>query len=173
MPHSPTCTLPDILRDGSDADLRTLLYSLFSVSRILEGIREALGARLGITGVQFHLLMALVDLRDTGPVGIQTLSGHLRVAPPHVTVEVAKLVKRGLLEKRRDPDDGRAVSIRLTAKAEREIAAVLPLVRSINDRMFSGLDRPAFDAVREAMLLIGRNGEDVVAGLRERLPATG
>lgn len=166
MPQLPTCSLPEILRDGSDADLRTYLYDLFSVSRMLDFIRETMGARLGISGFQFHLLMAVNDLGPEDPPGIKRLAAHLRVAAPNVTVEVNKLVDMGLLEKRRDEKDGRAVNIHLTRRAVRAVDAVLPFVRDVNDRMFAGLDRDSFQAARRAMLLLSRNGEQVLDTLR-------
>lgn len=159
-----TCTLPEIVGDGSDADLRSFLYGLFSVSHMLSGIRDALGSRLGITGAQFHLLMAVQDLSAEGSVGVKQLAGHLRVAPPNVTVEVAKLVKLGLLEKRPDPSDGRAVDIRLTRSGERGVRSIMPFLRDTNDRMFRDLDADMFRTALEAILTVRRNGEAVMAG---------
>lgn len=172
MTRSPaTCTLPEILRNGSDAGLRTFLYDLFSVARMLDHIRETMGARLGISGFQFHLLMAIHDLDgqpagDSAP-GVKQLARHLRAAPPNVTVEVAKLVRAGLLEKRRDAQDGRAVNIRLTAKGAAAVESALPFVRDINDRMFGALDRATFDGARTALGLIRDAGEEVVGALRD------
>ena len=166
MPPSPTTTLPAVLRDGSDADLRAFLYDLFAAAGQLAAIRESFAARLGMTGLQFHILMAVQDLAPDGPVGIKQLSAHLRIAPPNATVEVSKLVAADLLEKRRAESDGRAVEIRLTRKANSALNGLHPLVRDTNDRMFRDLDRKSFDTVRRSLAAIRRNGEDVVASLR-------
>jgi len=159
-----TCTLDAVLTDGSDGELRQLLYGLFAVSRTLDAIRERLGARIGVSGFQFHILTALNDLKYSEPVGIKQLAAHLRVAPPNVTVEVAKLVRKGLLSKRRNAADGRAVDIALTAAGRRAIARILPDLRALNDEMFAGIDGKTFRAALAAVTRIDANGKHQAAG---------
>jgi DNA-binding MarR family transcriptional regulator len=67
-----------------------------------------------------HLL--LKQIRSDGPVRAASLSDALRSDPSTVSRQVSALVKDGLLERRPDPDDGRASLLALTAQAEALLA---------------------------------------------------
>ncbi|MER6950789.1 MarR family winged helix-turn-helix transcriptional regulator [Nonomuraea sp. NPDC000554] len=75
-----------------------------------ERLTEAAGVRLDRPDVQ-----VLVYLLDAGePCRIGAIAEGLQVESPHVTRHVSQLERRGLLERVRDPDDGRAWRIALT-----------------------------------------------------------
>ena len=80
-------------------------------------------------------------------LGIKTLAGQLHVAAANVTAEVGKLVKKGILDKQPHPKDSRAVLIRLTAEGTAILHELTPLLRRINDRLFSGNRARDMDAV--------------------------
>lgn len=68
------------------------------------------------------LLLAIRRSMSAGSAGLKVseISGMLRVSLPTVTQTVNLLVARGLLERSSDPDDRRAVRIRLTEAGQRE-----------------------------------------------------
>jgi len=74
-----------------------------------------------------HLLFALFEEDDCI---IRVLAEKTRLSLPTLTVMLRKMEKAGLVRSRRDPDDGRAVRIRLT-----------PLGRSIEPRCREALAR--------------------------------
>ncbi|WP_052423580.1 MarR family winged helix-turn-helix transcriptional regulator [Nonomuraea candida] len=75
-----------------------------------ERLTQAAGIRLDRPDVQI-----LVDLLDADePRRIGKIAESLQVESPHVTRHVAALERRGLVERVRDPDDGRAWRIALT-----------------------------------------------------------
>jgi DNA-binding MarR family transcriptional regulator len=55
-----------------------------------------------------------------------------------VTAEVGNLARKGLVKKARDLSDSRAVTVVLTKKGEAVLGSLAPLLRRINDRLFSG-----------------------------------
>lgn len=67
------------------------------------------------------------------------LSGRLNVAPPTITQQINELERRGLVERRRDGDDRRAVRIALSAEGEslleRNRESVLSFFSEIADRL--------------------------------------
>ncbi|MFI6598253.1 MarR family winged helix-turn-helix transcriptional regulator [Nonomuraea sp. NPDC050536] len=79
------------------------------------GLGRAAGMPLDQPDVQ-----VLVYLLDAGePRRVGAIAEGLQVAGPHVTRHVAALEGRGLLERVRDPDDGRAWQIALTSEGDR------------------------------------------------------
>jgi DNA-binding MarR family transcriptional regulator len=56
----------------------------------------------------------LATLRDTGPRRITDLAEREAIAQPTVTTLVGRLERDGFVERRPDPDDARAVLVRLT-----------------------------------------------------------
>jgi DNA-binding MarR family transcriptional regulator len=55
-----------------------------------------------------------------------------------VTSEIGKLVEKEFIKKTQDSRDTRAVTLVLTRKGEAILAKLAPLLRRINDRLFSG-----------------------------------
>lgn len=76
----------------------------------------------GCTRSETMLLFAIRRGMSAGSPGLKMseISGILRVSLPTVTQTVNLLVARGLLERGTDPDDRRAVRIRLTEAGRRE-----------------------------------------------------
>lgn len=73
----------------------------------------------GITQVQHQLLVAVKGHPGDLPPTIGELAGYLLLRP-HSTVElVDRAVAAGLVERTRDPHDGRVVRVRLTETGDR------------------------------------------------------
>ena len=52
---------------------------------------------------------------------------------------IGRLVDSGLVSKRPDRDDSRAVDVRLTAKGRLQLRRLTPRVRRVNDVLFAGM----------------------------------
>ncbi len=87
-----------------------LTDALVQSSFLVQGVIRRVAARHDLSVVQMRLLGIL---RDREP-GILVLAGHLELDKSSVTGLVDRAEKRGLVERVRDPDDGRAVRIKLT-----------------------------------------------------------
>lgn len=72
--------------------------------------------------VEWSAHMVLKCVENEGPVRASTIAEWLHSDPSTVSRQVAALVKDGLLERRADPDDGRASLLALTARADAVIA---------------------------------------------------
>lgn len=95
-----------------------LVDSLVQSSFLVQGIMRRVAARHDLSVVQMRLLGIL---RDREP-GILALARHLELDKSSVTGLVDRAERRGLVERVADPDDGRAVRVRLT-KDGRALAA--------------------------------------------------
>jgi DNA-binding MarR family transcriptional regulator len=109
-------------------------------------LRRALASSVGLSAAAYSVVLATWHLQRKGPVGITAIARHLHVAAAHVTAEVGELVDLGLLNKKPHPHDTRAVLIELTEAGKSLLARLTPLLREINDRLFSG-NKPSDVAV--------------------------
>jgi DNA-binding MarR family transcriptional regulator len=68
--------------------------------------------------VEWSAQMVLRCLANAGPLRSSEVAEHVQSDPSTVSRQVAALVKEGLLERRADPEDGRASLLVLTEKAD-------------------------------------------------------
>ncbi|MBL1098267.1 MarR family winged helix-turn-helix transcriptional regulator [Streptomyces coffeae] len=102
------------------------------------------------TSPQFAVLNALVDQPG---IDQRTLSGRISLDRSTVADLVARLARRGLLERVRDPRDGRRNVLRLTDEGERVHRKLATRTARMNRVFLAPLD----ETERETLLrLIGR-----------------
>jgi DNA-binding MarR family transcriptional regulator len=66
--------------------------------------------------------MVLRCIANEGPMRAGAVAEYLQTDPSTVSRQVAAMVKEGLLERRADPEDGRASILVLTARADQVLA---------------------------------------------------
>ncbi len=133
-----TVSLPQFLSEGSDLEFRKFVADLFAAVAGMYSLRRALASSVGLSAAAYSVILATWHLQRKGPVGITAIARHLHVAAAHVTAEVGDLVDLGLLTKAPHPRDTRAVLIELTDPGKALLGRLTPLLRKINDRLFSG-----------------------------------
>jgi DNA-binding MarR family transcriptional regulator len=139
-------TRPELLRDGSDAAFREVIWDLLIVANRLQKFPEAFGRELGITSAQYAVLIATAHIQGTRGSGIRQLADYMHLPAPHVTTTVGRLVVAGLLAKKPNPEDGRGVLVSLTTEGEAALDRLAPFQRQVNDALFGGLSRDQFDS---------------------------
>jgi DNA-binding MarR family transcriptional regulator len=85
---------------------------------------EAAAGKAGLTPAQHQALLAIKGLPDAGQVSVGELARWLGVRHHSCVGLVERLVALGLIAKHADPADRRRVFLKLTAKAERKLAAL-------------------------------------------------
>jgi DNA-binding MarR family transcriptional regulator len=133
-----TVSLPQFLSDGTDLQFREFVADLFAATAGMQSLRRALAKSVGLSAAEFSVLLATWHLQKKGRVGVTAVARHLHVAAAHVTSEIGKLVEKEFIKKTQDSKDTRAVTLVLTRKGEAILARLAPLLRRINDRLFSG-----------------------------------
>ncbi|MEV0232652.1 MarR family transcriptional regulator [Nonomuraea sp. NPDC050786] len=137
---------------------RTLVNSL-NRAKTHERLTEAAGVRLDRPDVQ--ILAHLLDAPE--PCRIGAIAEGLRVESPHVTRHVASLEQRKLVERVRDPNDGRAWRIALTEEG----IEVANKCRKVTTDWFEGALAEWSTADRaELSRLMGKLADDLTAHLR-------
>lgn len=120
------------------ADFRYALRCFFTFS-------EAAVGRVGLTPQQHQALLAVKGNREGDTLGMKELSSRLFIRH-HTAVElVDRLETRALVQRVRDPSDGRRVKIRLTPKAERLLQSLsvahLEELRSIKPALLTLIEQ--------------------------------
>ena len=133
-----TVSLPQFLVDGTDLQFREFVADLFAATAGMQSLRRALAKSVGLSAAEFSVLLATWHLQKKGRVGVTAVARHLHVAAAHATSEIGKLVEKDFIKKTQDSRDTRAVTLVLTRKGEAILSRLAPLLRRINDRLFSG-----------------------------------
>jgi len=133
-----------LLVRGSDAEFRRLIYRLVVVEERLRHARGYLGRRIGLSGPQYLLLITIAYLQGAGGIAVRSLARDLRVTSAFITGESRRLVERGLLARRTNPNDSRSTLLSLTAAGRRRIEHLVPEIRKVNDMFFGHLSKTSF-----------------------------
>jgi DNA-binding MarR family transcriptional regulator len=147
----PTTSRRALLKGGSDHDFRALVHDLLTVSSRMERVRGHLGARMGVSGPQYSVLIAIAHLQGEHGVSVGTLAKALHVSNAFIASETGKLAQRGLLHKRTNPNDRRGILLSIAPAGRIEIGKIGDEIRAINDLFFGMLDAKAFAALSKAV----------------------
>lgn len=164
-----TISRPDLREGESDARFRQTLYRLIEAASRLSGLREGFGRHIQLTASQFLVIVAAAYHDASGGITIIGLSQSIGLAPPHVTTEVGRLIRRGLLEKQPHERDRRSVLVRLSPAGRVAIERVLPVVRQINDVLFDGISAEDLATARRVSEALIRNSDYAALALRQIL----
>ncbi|MGD9863397.1 MAG: MarR family winged helix-turn-helix transcriptional regulator [Pseudodonghicola sp.] len=153
MPSRPaqpplTVSNPALISDGGDGAFRQMLHNLLAFSVRLEQIRSDFGARIGLSGPQYTILITIRQLGESGDVGVGRVADHLALTPTFVTNETKKLTRLGVIDKRPDPDDLRRVKLTVTEAGEALLRQLAPVQQQINDQLFAPIDAARFPVLQ-------------------------
>lgn len=94
------------------ADLQRILAKLITVVRRGDPNQAS---QPDLTMSQISILLTLLD---SGPIRMTELAARERVRTPTTTVAIGRLEKLGLVKRRRDPSDMRAVLVEVTPQGQ-------------------------------------------------------
>jgi DNA-binding MarR family transcriptional regulator len=158
-----TATSPILVLGKSDHSLRKLVYDLFTVSARMEELRRHLGKRVGLTGPQYSLIMAVAELQRRDGVSVGRVAEYLHVTGTFVTTESGKLSKKGFLEKRPDGQDRRLSLLSIAPKGQRALNSLFPELQQINDIFFELESRPDFEGLCRMLERLVGNSQRALA----------
>jgi DNA-binding MarR family transcriptional regulator len=131
----------------SDRRFRQFLYDFSALGAYLQSAREYLAAQLGLTAPQYNCVMIVAQYQGAEGISVTEIARHLHVSIAFVTSEMRKLEKEKLIEKRRNPEDGRGVLVRLTPGAETKVMKLKKHLQFVNDSLFGNLSGASFSAL--------------------------
>jgi DNA-binding MarR family transcriptional regulator len=107
--------------------------------------RQRFAAYIGLTDPQYTMLALIAE--NPG-VTVGKLAERLHVSSQFVTIEIGKLIKSSIVEKRPNLQDRRSMTLSLTAKGKGLLRDVGPLRRRANDLMFRSLTDERADLLK-------------------------
>jgi DNA-binding MarR family transcriptional regulator len=112
--------------------------------RRLQRFLAAQTQRGGVTAAQSGLLFVL-GRRDGALMG--EAGAALDLGMPGISGLAERMVEAGLIEKRADPDDGRAWRLHLTPSGRKALARTKANVAELNARLMQGFSEAEIDIV--------------------------
>jgi DNA-binding MarR family transcriptional regulator len=105
---------PTLKRQGSLDPVLDFMRLLWSIEHGLQRVSKRMEAQIGITGPQ-RLVLRIVGQFPGLSAG--EVAHIVRLHPSTITGILQRLVEKGLLERKRDPGDGRRARLRLKPRA--------------------------------------------------------
>lgn len=143
-----------------------MIYDLLHLEAQMREARDRLAAAIGVSGPGYAIMM-VVGQHGRG-IRVGDVADLLHVSGAFVTLEAGRLVRLGIVDKRPDPDDRRAVLLHLSPEGRDRIASVADRIRLVNDYFFGDLDRQEFEAMSRVARKLGGKS---VAALLDAFPA--
>jgi DNA-binding MarR family transcriptional regulator len=133
------------MRNNSDERPdRRLIYLLNVAQRRVQRFVAAHNNSGGVTSAQSGLLFVL-GRRDGVLMG--EAGAALDLGPPGISGLAERMVEAGLIDRRADPDDGRAWRLWLTAAGRKALARTRVRVAELNARLTGGFSDAEIDIV--------------------------
>lgn len=144
-----------LLEAGGDARFRAMVYDLLALEAQMGEARDRLATEMGVSGPGYMILMVVAQAQPRG-ISVGDVARRLHVSGAFVTTEAGKLVRAGLVAKRRNPQDGRGVLLRITEAGAQRVEAMAPRIRRVNDYFFGDLSAAEFDILATLAARLGR-----------------
>ncbi|WP_245286434.1 MarR family winged helix-turn-helix transcriptional regulator [Bradyrhizobium sp. ARR65] len=160
-----TVSKPELMPDGTDIRFRQFIHDFLAFSARVDECRAYFGRRLGISGIAYTTLISIAHLEGEEGVGVSRIAEHLHLSGAFVTIEVAKLVKAGLVKKRTNDVDRRRVLLTVTAKGRKMLDDLVSIQAPVNDALFDCLSADDFTRLSAIMARLVGCGDHAVAML--------
>ena len=159
-----TVSRTGLLVHGSDAEFRNLVHDLLTFSHLLETCRDRFGAYIGLTGVQYEIMMAVRRFQKAaGGISVGQVAARLRRSGAFITIETNKLVAKGILEKSEDAGDRRRVLLAISKPGESLARSLAPIQQQVNDVLFEPIDGKGFEKLRSLAAELVGSGDRATA----------
>src|SRR5512145_3255778 len=151
-----TVTRRELLVGDSDDAFRHFVHGLLAFSERLIAVRQGFGQILGLSGIEYTVLVSIAHLQSSGHASVSIMAGHLHLSGAFLTTVTNQLERRGLIRKGRDPADRRRASLATTARGQHLLERLAPVQQKVNDALFEPLTRSQFtDLSRQVDALVG------------------
>jgi DNA-binding MarR family transcriptional regulator len=134
----------------TDHRFRQFLYDFSTLGVSLEIVRSHFASLLGLTSPQYNIIMVLANGGGKG-ISVSEVARRLHVSTAFIAAEGINLESSGLIEKHRNPNDGRGVLLHLTQLGWERVAQVGPERQEINDHLFGSLSARDFRHLAETL----------------------
>lgn len=158
-----TIARPELLVDDSDATFRHFIHGLLAFSERVMAVREGFGELIGLTGIQYTVLVSIAHLQEREEVSVGSIATHLHFSGAFITTVTKQLEQRGLIHKKRSSQDRRRADLATTEKADQLLRRLAPMQQQVNDQLFQPLSRGQFVELARQMDSLVNAGDAAVA----------
>ena len=158
-----TIARPELLVGDSDATFRHFVHGLLAFSERVMAVREGFGELIGLTGIQYTVLVSIAHLQERAEVSVGSIAIHLHFSGAFITTVTKQLEQRGLIHKKRSPQDRRRADLATTEKADQLLRRLAPMQQQVNDQLFQPLSRAQFVELARQMDSLVAAGDSAVA----------
>jgi DNA-binding MarR family transcriptional regulator len=122
----------------------------------------------GLTHAQFDIV---ATLGNTPGMSYKELGERTLITKGTLTGVIERLEQKGLVERKRSPDDKRSFFVRLTPQGEQVFRDVFPKVVEHGKQLFANYGADDFDKLDEALRTLRQRMADAMATSEEREPS--
>lgn len=139
-------------RTSVDADLgQSPLHLFHRAVQVVTEIYQAEMASYDLTARQYAVLFALAHSDGLSQSKLVDATGIDRSTMADI---VRRMLKKGIIQRKRDKDDARAYEVKITDEGVRLFKAVTPIVRRIEEKLLSSLNGKRVDEFLDNLALI-------------------
>jgi len=131
--------------------IRRFTWVIASINVHLEELRYFWAKTLGISGPQWMILMALLDLDQDDGVPVNAVSKKLHVDSSFVTTQSKLLEKKGFLRRKSSAEDARIVKMSLTEKTYKHLSGLASQHDSLNEFIFADISDKQLGELTETL----------------------
>jgi DNA-binding MarR family transcriptional regulator len=158
-----TVSRPELLVDGSDAQFRRLVHSLFGFLVRHQTLREGHAAVIGLAGIEYTTLISIRHLAAQGDVHVRAIADHLHLSGAFVTTVTNKLEAKGLITKASHPSDRRRINLAVTAHGVELLERLAPTQAQVNDVQFDCLSARDFHQLLDVVQRLVDSSDRAIA----------
>lgn len=160
------------LRDVHDeADALELGQRLLWIGRLLEQILDDVATEAGFSRRGDYEVLALLYRSEDGFLSPIQVSDRLRLSPSGVTGKLDRLQREGLLERRQDPNDRRALRLYVTERGRASVNDAFERALVTYQGLMSSIDAFDSDMIRQSLKLIHQHVANETTALPKPLPS--
>jgi DNA-binding MarR family transcriptional regulator len=139
---------------------------MIAYSARIQEIRKLFGEYVGLTGVQYTILISISQMEEIADVGVNAVADHLHLSGAFVTTEVNKLAKLKLVTKAFDKADRRRIKLSVTHTGQNLLAKLATIQVPVNDALFSSLSKEEFAQTASMVTRLLAHADEALALLR-------
>lgn len=138
---------------------RQIVWDIVSIMDYLDEMRSRWAERIGVTGPQWKILMAIVDLDQGEGTSVGEVSAKVHAASTFVTTQTKLLEQRGYLRRMPSPSDARVVLMSLSDKARKEFAETMRPWGDFHEFIFADFTPAALREFAERLAAVKKRTE--------------
>lgn len=139
--EDPALLTDPVLLKASDflvEDEPLLTFMLNNIRNAIVNRANAIASQYGLTLRQF-LVVSYIDRHSDEIITQKTLEDHMHLSNPTITVLIQNMMKKGLIQRVRVPEDGRKYQLLLTAKAKETCDNCCTALVLDDERIYQGI----------------------------------